>query len=94
MLGGWVTAIANLPRIVFSRKASFGYSRAIVYNHSLDLVSHLAREGLLLLYGALFKNNTLIENAQHKILKLESGEQVITFHGYDTAGAFPGKLGN
>ena len=94
MLGGWVTAIANLPRIVFSRKASFGYSRAIVYNHSLDLVSHLARKGLLLLDGVLFKNNTLIENAQHKILKLESGEQVITFHGYDTAGAFPGKLGN
>ena len=94
MLGGWVTTIANLPWIVFSRKASFGYSGAIVDNHSLNLVTHLAREGILLLYGALFKNNTLIENAQHKILKLESGEQVITFHGYDTAGAFPGKLGN
>ena len=94
MLGGWVTTIANLPWIVFSRKASFGYTGAIVDNHSLDLVTHLAREGLLLLYGVLFKNNTLIENAQHKILKLESGEQVITFHGYDTAGAFPGKLGN
>ena len=96
MLGGWVGERNRLPRIVFSRKASFGYSGAIVDNHSLDLVvvTHLAREGLLLLYGALFKNNTLIENAQHKILKLESGEQVITFHGYDTAGAFPGKLGN
>ena len=55
MLGGWLTAIANLPRIVFSRKASFGYSRAIVYNHSLDLVTHLAREGILLLDGVLFK---------------------------------------
>ena len=69
MLGGWVTAIANLPRIVFSRKASFGYAGAIVDNHSLNLVTHLAREGILLLDGLLFKNNTLIENAQHKILK-------------------------
>ena len=93
MLGGWVTTIANLPWIVFSRKASLGYSGAIVDNHSLDLVTHLAREGLLLLDGVLFKNNTLIENAQHKILKLESGEQVITFHGYDTAGAFQGNWG-
>ena len=69
MLGGWVNAIANLPWIVFSRKASFDYSGAIVDNHCLDLVTHLAREGILLLDGLLFKNNTLIENAQHKILK-------------------------
>ena len=62
-----MNAIANLLRIVFSRKASFGYSGAIVDNHSLDLVTHL---GLLLLDGVLFKNNTLIENAQHKILNI------------------------
>ena len=72
MLGGWVAAIPNLPRIVFSRKASFGYSGAIVDNHSLDLVTHLAREGILLLDGVLFKNITLslVENAQHKILNI------------------------
>ena len=72
MLGGWVNAIANLPRIVFSRKASFGYSGAIVDNHSLDLVvvTHLAREGILLLDVVIFKNNTLVENAQHKILNI------------------------
>ena len=57
MLGGWVTTIANLPWIVFSRKASFGYTGAIVDNHSLDLVTHLAREGLLLLDGVLFKRH-------------------------------------
>ena len=45
--------IANLLWIIVAGKASFGLTGAVVENQSLDFVTHLVTEGLVIVEGKL-----------------------------------------
>ena len=49
--------IANLLWIIVAGKASSGHAGTVVENQSLDFVTHLVTEGLVIVEGKLFSNS-------------------------------------